>query len=264
MFLSPCLPECASQQNSNKRSIYKKCSPQKAAFFNSITHRKLLISFQFQTISCYRTIRLQNFKDIHNTLPYLPSLQVLLQNYQITKFQRHTQRSGHPIQHRATVIELLDYKISKTYTTGDTAIGHENTLLQNYQITKFQRHTQPRVMAQGEPPRCYRTIRLQNFKDIHNAASHYGISMWVVIELLDYKISKTYTTDKACERIDYGLLQNYQITKFQRHTQLHLPARHRQGTVIELLDYKISKTKRVYFKKMLQRYYFFLKYANEY
>ena len=34
--------------------------------------------------------------------------------------------------------------------------------------------------------------------------------------------------------------------------------------VIELLDYKISKTKRVYFKKMLQRYYFFLKYANEY
>ena len=61
--------------------------------------------------------------------------------------------------------------------------------------------------------RCYRTIRLQNFKDIHNFRVSFYKSFIVVIELLDYKI---------------------------------------------------SKTKRVYFKKMLQRYYFFLKYANEY
>ena len=42
-----------------------------------------------------------------------------------------------------TVIELLDYKISKTYTTRN-----------NWLAFFFG---------------CYRTIRLQNFKDIHNA-----------------------------------------------------------------------------------------------
>ena len=41
---------------------------------------------------------------------------------------------------------------------------------------------------------CYRTIRLQNFKDIHNSLGCWSFELRVVIELLDYKISKTYTT----------------------------------------------------------------------
>ena len=41
---------------------------------------------------------------------------------------------------------------------------------------------------------CYRTIRLQNFKDIHNYTSIGNLCLCTVIELLDYKISKTYTT----------------------------------------------------------------------
>ena len=163
-------------------------------------------------------------------------------------------------------------------------------LLQNYQITKFQRHTQQLSIVAKIFISCYRTIRLQNFKDIHNVALYLLIHGDVVIELLDYKISKTYTTQVEIDHTVTKLLQNYQITKFQRHTQRMCIARNtRQGcyrtirlqnfkdihntvqgmeqsieVVIELLDYKISKTKMVYFKKMLQRYYFFLKYANEY
>ena len=59
-------------------------------------------------------------------------------------------------------------------------------------------------MAQGEPPhRCYRTIRLQNFKDIHNVVQQWSEARRVVIELLDYKISKTYTTNdnKECQTL---------------------------------------------------------------
>ena len=66
------------------------------------------------------------------------------------------------------VIELLGYKISKTYTTYGSCD----------------------VNLVG----CYRTIRLQNFKDIHNTSSNDLSPIIVVIELLGYKISKTYTT----------------------------------------------------------------------
>ena len=60
----------------------------------------------------------------------------------------------------------------------------------------------------------------------------------VVIELLDYKISKTYTT--------------------YENKGLHIHCCYR---TIRLQNFK---DKEGYFKKMLQRYYFFLKYANEY
>ena len=192
MFLSPCVPEFAAQQNSNKRSIYKKCSPQKAAFFNSITHRKLLISFQFQTISCYktirlqnfkrhtqqlllfgkaakncyRTIRLQNFKDIHNFICMkfaVCTVVIELLDYKISKTYT-TPCCGYALR-RVVVIELLDYKISKTYTTFHIVHTRVPQLLQNYQITKFQRHTQLALDDVFEEHNCYRTIRLQNFKD---------------------------------------------------------------------------------------------------
>ena len=65
--------------------------------------------------------------------------------------------------------------------------------------------------------RCYRTIRLQNFKDIHNKCQLISRTCVVVIELLDYKISKTYTTKS-------------------------FPTYDHRKVVIELLDYKISKT----------------------
>ena len=193
---------------------------------------------------CYRTIRLQNFKDIHN------------------KFRASTNVTR-------VVIELLDYKISKTYTTDAKFERLLPWLLQNYQITKFQRHTQLIGGDIENQQGCYRTIRLQNFKDIHNMLC-FGISFWVVvIELLDYKNSKTYTTQQRQQMIEQKLLQNYQITKFQRHTQRNLfvpysregcyrtirlqnfkdihnyiPACVRRArVVIELLDYKISKTR---------------------
>ena len=78
------------------------------------------------------------------------------------------------------VIELLGYKISKTYTT-DPFMGSGTT-------------------------GCYRTIRLQNFKDIHNVPGTSYSGDNVVIELLGYKISKTYTTDDQIAFVSVALL----------------------------------------------------------
>ena len=70
---------------------------------------------------------------------------------------------------RSVVIELLDYKISKTYTTKITDFTESLLVvieLLDYKISKTYTTT---YLPISSNKRCYRTIRLQNFKDIHNS-----------------------------------------------------------------------------------------------
>ena len=62
---------------------------------------------------------------------------------------------------------------------------------------------------------CYRTIRLQNFKDIHNCVRIAARCTLVVIELLGYKISKTYTTKSIPGATEYGCYRTIRLQNFK-------------------------------------------------
>ena len=93
------------------------------------------------------------------------------------------------------VIELLDYKISKTYTTDGKPQPNTISCYRTIRLQNFKDIHNARNYYYPDTYGCYRTIRLQNFKDIHNIQISEIETNAVVIELLDYKISKTYTTE---------------------------------------------------------------------